>query len=132
MELLAKNLPLLFITAFFAILFLQSGLDKLLSYRDNQAYLKEHFRNSPLNSVVWFLMPTITLLELLAGFVSAVAFLSILFKGSCAFGFLSPAISALALLALFFGQRLAKDYAGAASLTGYFMVALFGLWLFAS
>jgi hypothetical protein len=130
MELLANNLPLLFITAFFAILFLQSGLDKLLHYQDNLAYLKDHFKNSPLSPVVGLLLPTITILELLAGLVSAAVFISLLFYGTCTFGLLSPAISALALLALFFGQRLAKDYAGAASLVSYFLVALFGLWLF--
>jgi hypothetical protein len=130
MELLAKNLPLLFTTAFFAILFLQSGLDKLLHYRENRDYLTDHFKGSPLSTLVWLLMPGITLLELLAGLVSAAVCLSIIFQGSCAFGLWSPAISALALLALFFGQRLAKDYAGAASLVSYFLVALFGLWLF--
>ncbi|MCC7465624.1 MAG: DoxX family membrane protein [Saprospiraceae bacterium] len=130
MDLLAKNFPLLFITAFFAILFLQSGLDKLFHYQDNLTYFKDHFRQSPLRSVTGLLMPVITVLELLAGLVSAAVFLYILFLGSCTFGLLSPAISGLALLALFFGQRLAKDYGGAASLVPYFLVAVFGLWLF--
>ena len=35
--------------------------------------------------------------------------------------------SVLALLALFFGQRMAKDYAGAAVIAAYFAVALLGL-----
>ena len=30
---------------------------------------------------------------------------------------------------LFFGQRLAKDYAGAATLVPYFILAVLGIWL---
>jgi hypothetical protein len=33
----------------------------------------------------------------------------------------------ISLLCLLLGQRLAKDYAGAASLTGYFLVAMLGI-----
>ena len=35
----------------------------------------------------------------------------------------------LAFLALFFGQRIAKDYTGAAVIPAYFLVALVGLWM---
>jgi putative oxidoreductase len=38
-------------------------------------------------------------------------------------------LSGLALVMLFFGQRVAKDYPGAAVLASYFGVALIGLWL---
>jgi hypothetical protein len=33
---------------------------------------------------------------------------------------------------LFFGQRLAKDYAGAAVLASYFLLVLFGLYLYSA
>jgi hypothetical protein len=40
------------------------------------------------------------------------------------------AVAGLALLCLLVGQRLAKDYAGAAVVAAYFAVALIGLSLF--
>ena len=40
-------------------------------------------------------------------------------------------LALLSLLCLFFGQRLAKDYPGAAVLAAYFAVAILGLVLFA-
>ena len=40
-------------------------------------------------------------------------------------------LSALALLALFFGQRMAKEYPGAATLVPYFLLALAGLYFLA-
>jgi hypothetical protein len=39
--------------------------------------------------------------------------------------------SAVAILALFFGQRMAKDYPGAAVLVPYFLVALLAIYLLA-
>ncbi|HLP94027.1 MAG TPA: hypothetical protein VK168_08320 [Saprospiraceae bacterium] len=129
MDHLLQNLPSLFVTAFFAILFLQSGLDKVLDYKGNYTYFQSHFQNSPLAGTVGILMPVITLLEVLTGLVSAASFVLLLLKGFCAFALYSPALAGLSLLSLFLGQRLAKDYAGAASLVPYFLVALTGLWI---
>lgn len=129
MDLLFSNLPALFITAFFAILNLQSGFDKALNYNSNLEYLTDHFKKSPLAGSVRLLLPTITVLEILTGLVSAWAFLQILLSGQSAAAIYSPALAGISLLCLFFGQRLAKDYGGAASLVPYFVVVLLGLWM---
>jgi hypothetical protein len=42
---------------------------------------------------------------------------------------LAMSIVCLNLVLLFAGQRIAKDYPGAATLAAYFIVAVFGLWL---
>lgn len=129
MDLIFTNLPTLFVTAFFAVLFLQSGLDKALDYKGNLEYLSGHFSNSPLASGVGLLLLTITVLELLTGAISAWAFLQTLIMGHSSAAIFSPALAGVALLCLFFGQRLAKDYGGAASLVPYFVVVLLGLWM---
>ena len=129
MDLIFTNLPTLFITAFFATLFLQSGLDKVLDYRSNLDYLSNHFKNSPLAGSVRLLMPTITILETLTGIVSAWAFLQTLLTGQSEAAIFSPALAGVSLLCLFFGQRIGKDYAGAAALVPYFIVVLLGLWI---
>jgi hypothetical protein len=38
-------------------------------------------------------------------------------------------VSAITIVALFFGQRMAKDYAGAAVLVPYFLLALSAIYL---
>ncbi|PYL63310.1 MAG: DoxX family protein, partial [Verrucomicrobia bacterium] len=38
-------------------------------------------------------------------------------------------VAALSILALFFGQRMAKDYAGAAILVPYFLLTLVAIYL---
>jgi hypothetical protein len=40
-------------------------------------------------------------------------------------------VSAFSILALFFGQRMAKDYPGAATLVPYFLLALAAIYLLA-
>jgi hypothetical protein len=112
--------------AFMAILFLQSGLDKLLNYKGNLSYFQDHFKKSPLSQMVGLMLPTITLLELAAGFMSAIGVVG-LFSGSEIWAFWGLILSALSLICLFFGQRLAKDYGGAGGLTGYFLICLIGL-----
>jgi len=43
--------------------------------------------------------------------------------------FWGAVLSGISLCALFFGQRVAKDYAGAAVLVPYFLLALVAMWL---
>jgi hypothetical protein len=45
--------------------------------------------------------------------------------------FYGAVISAVAIIALFFGQRMAKEYAGAAVLVPYFLLALVAIYLLA-
>ena len=56
--------------------------------------------------------------------------LIILLKDST-IAFYGAVISAAAITALFFGQRIAKDYAGAAVLVPYFLLTLVAIYLLA-
>ena len=114
------------VPALMSILFLQSGLDKVFNYKDNLDYFTDHFKKSPLSKTVGLLMPTITLLEVAAGISSAIGTVSLLF-GSEIWAYWGMMLSGVSLLALFFGQRVAKDYAGAGALTGYFILVVVGL-----
>ncbi len=115
-----------FFAAFAAILFLQTGLDKVFHYRGNRAYLQDYFKNSPLAGQVGWMMPVITLLEVAAGVVSAAGAVA-LFFGRSDWAWFGQMLAATSLLGLFFGQRLAKDYAGAATLVPYFLAAALGM-----
>jgi uncharacterized membrane protein YphA (DoxX/SURF4 family) len=117
------------ISAFLATLFLQSGSDKVLDRRGNLEWLKEHFAKSPLAAVVPALLTTITVLETLAGVLSAIGCLLLIFSRDPTIAFWGAVISAVVIICLFFGQRMAKDYAGAAVLVPYFLLALVAIYL---
>ena len=119
----------LFCLAFLSILFLQSGLDKVFHYKGNHEWLTGHFKNSPLKGTVGLLLPVITLLELLAGVLSAIGLILLALTGAVEYGLYGAYLSGLSILALFFGQRVAQDYAGAATLTTYFIIVIMTIYL---
>ncbi len=106
--------------AFLAILFLQSGLDKVFDWNGNMEWLTGHFSKSPVAGFVAPMLAVVTALELTAGALSAVGAVAALF-GSTTLAMVGAGVAVVALLQLFFGQRLAKDYAGAAVLVPYFI-----------
>jgi hypothetical protein len=121
----------IFTAAFLAILFLQSGIDKIVDYRGNLEWLKGHFSKSQLAGVVSVLLAAITILEVAAGALSAIGCVILIISRETTLAFYGAVISAVALIALFFGQRMAKDYAGAAVLVPYFLLALVTIYLLA-
>ncbi len=127
----ALYLMQILVSAFLAILFLQSGIDKIIDYRNNLEWLKGHFAKSPLAGVVPMLLTTLTIFELAAGGLSAIGCIVLLVSRESPVAFYGAVISAIALIALFFGQRMAKEYAGAAVLVPYFLLTLLGIYLLA-
>jgi hypothetical protein len=127
----ATYLMQVFASAFLAILFLQSGIDKLVDRRGNFEWLKGHFAKSPLAGIVPALLICITILEVAAGALSGVGCLLIILLKDSTIAFYGAILSAAAITALFFGQRIAKDYAGAAVLVPYFLLTLVAIYLLA-
>jgi len=119
------------VAALLAILFLQSGIDKIIDRRGNLEWLKGHFAKSPLSGTVSALLTAITILELAAGVLSALGSVLVLVTRDSTVAFCGAVISAVAIIALFFGQRVAKDYAGAAVLVPYFLLVLIAIYLLA-
>jgi diacylglycerol kinase len=116
-------------SAFLAILFLQSGIDKVVDRRGNLEFLRGHFAKSPLAGMVPSLVTVITILEIAAGALSAIGCVLIILTREPAIAFYGAVISAFSILGLFFGQRMAKDYAGAAILVPYFLLTLVAIYL---
>ena len=94
-------------------------------------WLKGHFAKSALAGVVPALLTVITVLELTAGILSAIGCLAVMFVRDSTIAFYGALVSAFAIIALFFGQRMAKDYPGAAVLVPYFLLTLLAIYLLA-
>jgi diacylglycerol kinase len=119
------------ISAFLAILFLQSGIDKIVDRRGNRAYLDQHFAKSPLAATVGPMFFVVTILEVSAGALSGVGCALLLLSHDSTVAYLGAVVGAVNLTALFFGQRVAKDYVGAAVLVPYFLLAITAIYLLA-
>jgi uncharacterized membrane protein YphA (DoxX/SURF4 family) len=114
---------------FLAILFLQSGIDKVTDRKGNLEWLTGHFAKSPLARMVPLLLTVITVLELGAGALSAAGVVQIVGLHAATLAFWGAVLGGVSIVCLFFGQRVAKDYAGAAGLVPYFLTALAAIWL---
>src|SRR5438105_13229627 len=122
----------LLVSAFLAILFQQSGIDKVLDRQGNLSWLSGHFAKSPLAGLVPLLFTILTIIEVAAGLLSGIGLLALLFAHIPTIAFYGAIVSAIATLCLFFGQRMAKEYAGAAILVPYFLLTLVAIYVLRS
>lgn len=128
-ELVLRNLPALFAALFVAILFIQSGLDKIFDWKGNLEWLTGHFSKTFLSSMVPIMLVTITVMEVATGLLAAVGIIYYLVENSLILIFYASMVGSASLAALFFGQRIAKDYPGAAVLVPYFILLLILMFL---
>ena len=127
----ATYLLQILVSAFLTILFLQSGIDKVVDRRGNLDFLKGHFAKSPLAGMVPLMVTAITILEIAAGALSGIGCALIVLTRDSTLAFYGAVVAAVGITALFFGQRMAKDYAGAAVLVPYFLLTLSAVYLLA-
>lgn len=126
---LGRNLPALFGALLLSILFIQSGLDKVFDWKGNVEWLTGHFSKTLLGGTVPLLLGTLTVMEIATGFLAAAGIIYFLLTGSMTVIFAASVVGAAAFTALFFGQRLAKDYPGAAVIVPYFILTLLLMFL---
>lgn len=131
MEVLTKYPAELLILLFLIVTFLQSGIDKLTDWKGNVSFIKDHFKDSPLKNNVPFLLAVILVTEIFASLLMIYGVYEIIVHGIKDFALYGMELSALVLIFLLIGQRLAKDYAGAMSLAVYFIITVFGISLIA-
>ncbi|AUC85747.1 DoxX family protein [Polaribacter sp. ALD11] len=117
------------ILLFLIVTFIQSGADKLLDWKGNVSFIKEHFKNSPLKNSVPLLLAIILIIEVVAGILMMIGVYQLYTSEAKEIASLGIALSAITLILLLIGQRLAKDYAGAMSLAVYFIITVFGVFL---
>lgn len=115
------------VCAFLAVLFLQSGADKVFNWKDELGWISEHFSKTIFKSFVPQMLGAITLFELASGALCGLGALMLLLTGEKDIAQAGVSLASLTLLQLFAGQRIAKDYPGAASIAPYFLLTIAGL-----
>jgi putative oxidoreductase len=129
MNFLSNYPAVVLILLFLIVTFIQSGIDKLLDWNGNVSFIKEHFKNSPLKNTVPLLLAIILIAEILAGVLMIVGVYQLYTSETKEMALLGIELSAITLILLLVGQRLAKDYAGAMSLAVYFIITVVGVFL---
>src|SRR5712692_10476330 len=86
----------LLVSFFLAILFLQSGIDKIVDRQGNLEWLKGHFAKSPLAGAVPLVFGILTIIEVTAGLLSGIGFLALIFAHNPTIAFYGTVASAVA------------------------------------
>ena len=118
------------IGAFLGVAMVQSGVDKITDWKGNHSWLVSHFSNSFLAPFITPMLGTVTALETIGGLLLLFGAGNGLINGDTYYVLCGLLVIAINLLALFFGQRIAKDYEGAAVLVNYFILTIIGLLTF--
>lgn len=130
MELIPREIARVLILVFFAVLFLQSGLDKIFDFDGNRAYIRGVFEKTLPGGLVSVLFVFLLVLEVTTGLACALGAAGAFFSQP-AVGKWAMVLAALCLIQLFAGLRIAHDYQGAAALVPYFLAAIAGILLHA-
>ncbi|RZS99320.1 DoxX family protein [Aquimarina brevivitae] len=123
------NIVAITILLFVLITFLQSGIDKISDWKGNISWLTDHFASTFLAAMVPLALFIILITELIAGLLAIIGIYYLLSDNSTGVAISAMFISCVTLLLLLFGQRIAKDYQGALTITCYFIVTIFGLYV---
>ena len=117
----------IFIAIFIAIAFIQSGIDKVLDRKGNLEYFKVHFANTFLKNVTPLLLIILTIFELAGGLTLVYGVYFAFVYRTTLWIFYGFVMLALTIILLFAGQRIVKDYLGAADLVPYFILIMLGI-----
>ncbi len=117
------------ILLFLIITFLQSGIDKIFDWKGNLGWLKGHFEATFMGNMVPLLLAVILIIEVVTALCCAMGIYHLIADNHTFYAVSGMFLGCLTLLMLLFGQRVAKDYQGALTITCYFIVAVFGLYV---
>ena len=113
-----------------AIIFLQSGLDKVFKHEENRTYIHAVFARTFLKPLSGMLFYLLMLIELITGFMAIAGIFLLAFQGDDVVGYYTFLLSVITLTSLLAGQRIARDYAGASGIMPYLMMAVFSLLIY--
>ena len=122
------NLPIIAVLAFHAIVFLQSGIDKIVNWNGNLEFITQTLSKVFSNPLIKIALLAVTVLETLGGLFSTLGiFLNIFNYDYLLYAQIGLSLCTSALLILLIGQRISQNYEGAKTIAIYFVTSLIGL-----
>ena len=118
------------ISVFLGIVMTQSGFDKIFNWEGELNFITGKFANTPLSNFSTFGLIQVTILEILSGLISLFGSIMALFYNDYSYGIMGLILAAASLAILMLGQRISKDYEGAAVLVPYYILTMFGLFVY--
>ncbi len=122
------DIPLLFVLIFHSIIFIQSGVDKIINWKGNLEFTLSTLSSKIPSFLVAFALFVVLLLETFGGFASIGGIIELICcKDQYLWAQIGISSCSSALLVLLLGQRISQNYVDAKTIVIYFIVALIGL-----
>ena len=121
-----------FISLFIGIIMTQSGLDKIFNWEGELEFITEKFSKTALSNFSIIGLIQVTILETVSGLLSLLGSIMVLFYADESYGISGLILAAISFCILMTGQRISKDYDGAASLVPYFLLTMIGLFMYSN
>ena len=120
------------ISVFLGIVMTQSGFDKLFNWEGELDFITGKFAKTPLANFSTFGLIQVTIFEILSGVLSIFGSIMALFYNEYSYAIMGLFFSSSSLTILMLGQRISKDYEGAAVLVPYYILTMCGLYVYVS
>ena len=120
------------ISIFIGIVMAQSGLDKIFNWEGELDFITEKFSKTILSNFSIIGLIQVTILETLSGLLSLLGSIMVLFYDDKSYGIVGLILAAGSFCILMAGQRISKDYDGAAALVPYFLLTMIGLRMYSN
>lgn len=127
--LLKTHIPELTILIFLFITFGISVIEKCMDWKGTISYIQHNFQHTFIKKYITLLIFVLLCLEIVTSGFLVFGFYQLLDKGVTDMALVACTLSAICILYMLIGQRIAKDYVGATSLTVYLIITVFGMYL---
>lgn len=124
-----RTIAYVLILIFFSIVFIQSGMDKIIDKKGNLTFLMSHLEKVFSRVLIKVAFYIVTFLEIASGMLCFIGLVQLLFFKQKYLGLIGIVLGSVALLILLFGQRVSKNYDGAQTIVIYFILSIIGLLL---
>jgi hypothetical protein len=123
------HLTELLIALFLSITFLMSVFEKMIDWKNTLLLYNDHFKNTFIKNAVNFWVAFVVIVEIVAMLSMIYGLFNFFIYADLSTLKVGFVISSVVFLFLLIGQRIAKDYAGAMSITVYFILNIIGIYI---
>ncbi|NLP57026.1 DoxX family protein [Lutibacter sp. B1] len=129
MEAIQQNIAVILISFFLIITFFFSAFEKILDWKNTTIFYANHFKKTVLKSSINFWVGLIIVFEIITLGLLIFGVINLILDSNTYILKIAFEISSIVFLMLLIGQRIAKDYVGATSITVYFILNILALYL---
>lgn len=123
------TITVILILFFLLITFSISFIEKICDWKNNLKFMKIHFKDSILKNHVFLLLLILLMVEFLASVFIIIGLYQIIIFKNFNFAMYGIELCSVSIIFMLIGQRIVKDYVGATSLTIYFILTIFSLFV---